>query len=168
MAKILMVIAPEKFRDEELFVPCEVFSEKGHQVEIASSTIGTCKGLLGGKAEAELLFSEADTNNYDAVVFVGGEGSRVYFDDLDALNLAREMYDKKKIVAAICIAPVILASAGLLRDKKSTVFDSEVRTIMRRGAEYTGESVAADGRIVTADGPESAKKFAEKICEMLE
>jgi protease I len=42
-----------------------------------------------------------------------------------------------------------------------------VNALKDGGAKYTGESVVADGNIVTADGPASAQKFAEKVLEKL-
>ena len=104
MAKILMVIAPKKFRDEELFVPMKIFMDEGHQVDIGSKKAGKCTGMLGGTAVAGPSIKNIDTNPYDAVVFVGGGGSSVYFDDSHAMQIAKQMYDQDKIVAAICIA----------------------------------------------------------------
>ncbi len=167
MAKILMVIAQKKFRDEELTIPLEAFRKEGHQVDIASRKAGKCTGMLGGTAVAELSIKNLNTDSYDAVVFVGGSGSSVYFDDTHAIGIAQQMYDGGKIVAAICIAPVILANAGILKSREATVFSSESGTIRRKGAKYTGGGVAVDGKIITGDSPGSAGAFAEKVCEAL-
>lgn len=167
MANVLFVIAPKEFRDEELFFPLEEVKKCGHVTTIASSKLGICTGTRGGSARAEILLRDASPNSYDAVVFVGGGGSRVFFLDPDALKLAREIYGRGKIVAAICIAPVILANSGLLNDRYATVFPSEIETIESKGARYAGPGVSVDGRIVTADGPQSAKAFGQKLCDLL-
>lgn len=167
MANILMVVAPDGFRDEELFIPQEIFVKSGHDVTIASTKAGRCMGSRGGSAQAELAIKDVDLEIYQAVVFVGGGGSRVFFSDPDARRIATDMHQADKLVAAICIAPVILANAGLLRNKKATVFSEEAETIRNKGANYTRQGVTADGNIVTGDSPQSAKLFAEKICELL-
>jgi protease I len=167
MSNILMVIAPEGFRDEELFVPEDVFIRKGHSVSVSSTRTGECKGSRGGSATSEILLRDVDTDRYDAVIFVGGGGSRVLFNDMDAQRIAREMHADGKVAAAICIAPVILANAGLLKGRNATVFDSEAETIRGKGARYTGDGVTVDGNIVTGDSPKSAKLFAEKVCDLL-
>jgi protease I len=167
MAKVLMVIAPERFRDEELFITCEELEKAGHEVIIASSSKGICLGSRGGFATATLTLSEVQPENYAAVVFVGGGGSKTYFANQDALFIAAEMDKRNAIVAAICLAPVILANAGLLKGKNATVAGTEARTIELQGATYTGPGVTVDGNIVTGNAPKSSRLFGQKICEQL-
>ncbi len=163
MAKVLMIIAPQNFRDEELFHTQEELENAGHETIIASRTKGSCKGMLSGKADAELSIKEVDTDDYDAVVFVGGSGAKTYFNDKTAHKIASKMNDNKKLVCAICIAPSILANAGVLKDRKATSWPSEKNNIK----EYTGEDVTVDENIITANGPESARKFGKKIMSLL-
>lgn len=167
MAKVLMIIAPERFRDEELFVTQEELEQDGHETVIASSVKGRCPGSRGGFARATLTLTEVQTRNYDAVVFVGGGGSKLFFSNGEALRIAREMYQKKKVVAAICLAPVILANAGVLKGKNATVAGTEAKTIESQGAKYTGPGVMVDGNIITGNAPKSSKLFGQKINELL-
>jgi protease I len=167
MANVMMVIAPERFRDEELFVTKEELEKAGHKTEIASVRKGNIAGSRGGFAEATKLLSEINTENIDAVIFVGGGGSKLLYTNSDALRIAREMNNKKKITAAICLAPVILANAGVLIGKKATVAGTEAKTIEEKGAKYTGPGVTVDGNIVTGNAPKSSKLFGQKICELL-
>ena len=167
MAKILMVVAPERFRDEELFLPKEEFEKSGHEAFIASTKIGICKGSRGGSVFADLLLKDIHSYDYDAVVFVGGGGSKIFFNDLNALNIAKEMNDNGKIISAICLAPVILANAGVLKGKKATVSGQEAKTIESKGAIYTQPGVTVDGNIVTGNAPKSSRLFGQRICELL-
>ena len=167
MAKILMVVAPERFRDEELFLPKEDFEKSGHKTFIASTRIGICTGSRGGNIVADSLLKDIDSEDYDAVVFVGGGGSKIFFNDSDALNIVKEMNDKGRIVSAICLAPVILANAGVLKGKNATVSGQEAKTIENKGAKYTGPGVTVDGNIVTGNAPKSSKLFGQKISELL-
>jgi len=171
--RILMVIAPKDFRDEELFKPKKAFEEAGAQVTIASKGVSVAKGMLGGTIGVERDLKDVSVGDYDAVVFVGGSGASEYFDDTIALDLAKEAYDKGKIVGAICIAPVILANAGILKDKKATVWSSllnhsHVNALKEKGAIYTGEKITKDGMIITASGPDAAELFADAIIKALE
>ncbi len=165
--KVLMVIAPGNFRDEELFHTQEELEKSGAKITIASKKIGGLKGVKGGTAQATLLLEDANPNDYDAVVYIGGGGASIYFGDAAALSLAKEMLAAGKVVAAICIAPSILANAGLLRGRNATCFPSEKENLEAKGAKYTGQSVTADGKIITADGPASAREFGKKIAELL-
>lgn len=167
MAKVLMIIAPERFRDEELFVTQEELENAGHTIVIASIAKGICPGSRGGFATSSLTLAEIQVENYDAVVFVGGGGSKVYFANSDALRIAKEMYAKGKVTTAICLAPVILANAGVLKGKNATVAGTEAKTIESKGAIYTGPGVMVDGNIVTGNAPKSSRLFGQKIVELL-
>lgn len=164
---VLMVIAPENFRDEEYFDTKSVLESQGASVTTASSASGEITGMLGGKATPNLALDDARAGDYDAVVFVGGTGSAAYFQNQRALDLARSALDSGKIVAAICIAPSILANAGILKGKKATSFSSEQGNLESRGAEYTGEPVTRDGVIITGSGPAAASQFGQEIARAL-
>ncbi len=165
--RVLMVIAPVNFRDEELFETKRVLSNCGAKVDVASVVKGRAKGMMGGTYEVDMSINEVDLNNYSAVVFVGGIGATALIDNHTVLELARDAYRSGKVVGAICIAPSILARSGILKGKRATVWSSMADTLVKAGAIYTGRKVEVDGRIVTANGPWAAREFAESICRLL-
>jgi len=165
---VVMIIAHHNFRDEELFVTKEILEKHGVKVTVASSALTPAKGMLGGVYKPDLLFQNIKIDDYDAIIFVGGMGATEYWDNEIAHRLAQEAFKKGKVVAAICIAPVTLAKAGLLKGKKATVWSSEAGQLESAGAIYTGKPVEKDGLIITANGPWSAQAFAESILAALE
>jgi protease I len=167
MAKVLMIIAPARFRDEELFITQQELENAGHETIIASTITGNCPGSRGGFATATQTLAEVQTQDYDAVVFVGGGGAKTYYTNHQALSIAKEMHSQGKIVAAICLAPVILANAGLLQGKSATVAGTEAKTIESKGATYTGPGVTVDGNIVTGNAPKSSRRFGQEIAALL-
>jgi protease I len=167
MPEIVMVIAPETFRDEEYAEPKAVLEERGARVTTASVTPGQCIGKLGMKAEAQVSVKDALDQTWDAAVFIGGAGARAFFDDEDAQKLARVTHERGGVVAAICIAPSILARAGLLGGRKATAFSSEKDELLAHGVMWTDDRVAVDDRIVTASGPEAATAFGRAIAELV-
>ncbi len=164
---IVMIIAPDNFRDEELLEPKEIFEDSGAAVTIASKGTGTKRGMLGATVDVDKDISEIDVKDYDAVIFIGGSGASVYFNDATAMSIAKSAYDEGKILGAICIAPSILANAGILDGKRATVWSSESGNLRDKGAEYTGDDVTQDGKIITANGPGAATDFGAKIAESL-
>jgi len=166
--RIAMIIAHEGFRDEEFEKPYEMFTRGGASVEIVSTDLSEATGMLGKKVKPTMLIDNLSVDQFDAVVFVGGAGSQVYFDDARALSIAREANEKNKIVAAICIAPVILANAGVLEGRRATVWDGEfIKKLESKGAIYTGNDVERDGNVITANGPHAAERFAAEIARAL-
>ncbi len=161
--RVLMVIAPRNFRDEEYFDTKAELEGEGAMVTTASSAPGKITGMLGGEAAPDMGLSDADAGDYDAVVFIGGTGSAAYFQDRRALGLAKSAFEGGKIVAAICIAPSILANAGVLKGRKATSYPSEQGNLKAKGASYTGKPVTRDGRIITGSGPSAAREFGREI-----
>ena len=165
--KILMVIAPEQFRDEEYVEPRKVFEQAGIGVTVVSSRPGTAVGKFGLEVGVDKTLKEVHATDYDAIVFVGGTGSRIYFNDPEAHRLIREAETGERIIGAICAAPGTLVKSGLLKGKRATSYFEESELLKQGGAVFTGKPVEVDGRIITGDGPQSAKAFAETIVEML-
>jgi len=167
--KIVMIIAHKNFRDEELLETKKVFEDAGCTVKIASTDTVPARGMFGAFVKPDMTLDRVVVNNYEAVIFVGGSGSEVYFNNPTAHLLAREGYEKKKVLGAICIAPCILANAGILRGKNVTVWNGKYMLLLeKKGAKYTGRNVEVDGKIVTANGPEAAEEFGKAILKLLE
>lgn len=162
---ILMIIASSNFRDEELQVPKRIFEENGYKVAIASTTKSTVTGMMGAQVTPDLLIKDVKVGDYVAVVFVGGNGAQEYYTNTTAHTIARQAHNKGMLICAICIAPNILAHAGILKNKKATCFNSEI--LKAKGAIFTGSSVERDGNIITAKGPQAAGDFARTIIAAL-
>ena len=168
--KILMVIAQEGFRDEELLVPQKEFTKNGFKVIIASTSSEEAIGKLGARVKPDIEISKVNFLDYDAIAVVGGPGSREYlWNNKILLKGLVDAFAKGKVVSAICISPVVLAKAGVLKGRKATVFpDAEAeRELKKAGAIYTAKPVVVDGKIVTGDGPGAASKFAQEIMKLL-
>ena len=167
MKRAVMIIASGDFRDEELLEPKKVLERNGVEVKIASTTLNQVKGMLGAKVKPDLLITDIKIKDFDAIVFVGGSGASQYWDDPVAHKLAQEAADTNRIVGAICIAPVTLANAGILKGKRATVFSSETGQLKATGANYSGKAVEKDGNIITAEGPSAAREFGEELVKAL-
>jgi len=165
---VLLVIAPDQFRDEEYARPKEVLERRGAVVTTASTAPMICTGKLGMRAKADVALADVDGLAYDAIAFIGGGGSSVFFDDPRAHELARTFLTSGRVVAAICIAPSTLARAGVLKDRRATSFPSQTDDLRACGALWTGARVEVDGTVITASGPEAAVEFGEAIANALD
>ncbi|MFY1111628.1 MAG: DJ-1/PfpI family protein [Methanosarcinaceae archaeon] len=164
--KILLVIAQEQFRDEECFVPKQLFEAVGVEVTVAAEFTETAKGMLGGTIKPDIRISEASMDDYDAIVISGGPGSRTYlWDNKKLQQLVKAAYAKGKVVSAICISPVVLARAGILEGKKSTVFKSSetLHELKKHGALHEDREVIVSGKVITGRDPNSAEAFGKAV-----
>ncbi len=168
--KVALVIAPEAFRDEELFVPKERFEQEGAETIIASTKTGEATGMLGGKATADTTIAKLKSDELAAIVVVGGMGSPEHlWDNKELHQLLQNHVKNDKPVAAICLSGAALANAGVLADKNATVWECpESLDALKNGkAKYVKESAVQDGKIITANGPEAADEFASLIINEL-
>ncbi len=170
--KVLMIVAFRDFKDEEYFIPREILEKAGAKIMVASDKKGVAFGAAGGEANVDLTIDEVAADDFDAVIFIGGSGAQKYIDDSRCHNIVRGVVEKKKVLAAICIAPAILARAGMLSGKKATVWSSPmdktaIKILEKNGAKYMKEPVVVDGKIITANGPGAAEEFGRKIVEVV-
>lgn len=164
--KVALVIAPEQFRDEELFTPQKKLEEAGAKTTIAASKLGEAQGMLGGTAKPQTLIKDLKAQELDCLVVVGGMGSPQYlWNDKDLHKLIQELANANKVVASICLSGAVLANAGVLSGKKATVWEmpESVKALEDGKATYLNQPVVQDGKVITANGPEAAADFAEKI-----
>ncbi|MBI4666923.1 MAG: DJ-1/PfpI family protein [Nitrospinae bacterium] len=169
-AKILMVIAPEQFRDEELNHPREVFNGAGAQVTVASTRTGVANGKLGYKENVSKTLDDVAGENFDAVVVVGGGGSHQYLYNNKRLHdILRRHHGAGKVVAAICVSGGVLANAGLLTGVDATVWKSDetMKAYTDNKVHFVDKPVVRAGKIVTANGPSAARDFGRTILEAL-
>ena len=170
--KALIVIAFRDFQDMEYLIPKKILEEAGIETKTISAKKGMAIGVFGETVLIEEVIADIKIESYDALIFVGGGGCLPYLDNQDSYNLIREAFNKDKLLAAICISPVILAKSGVLENKKATVWNSPidqfpVKVLREGGAIYQEDSVVVDGKIITARGPEVAALFGETIVRLL-
>lgn len=163
----LLVIAPSDFQDKELAGTRAELDGAQVKMSLASTVTGEVTGMSGAKANPTLTIAQADGSAYDAVVFIGGSGTTALLDDQDAFNLARKTLEAGKLLAAICMAPEILANAGLLQGKKATCWEGGLENLAAKGATVVKEPVVVDGNIITGNGPDAASDFGKAIVEYL-
>jgi len=168
--RILMVVAPEQFRDEELLEPKKIFEEEGAEVVVASTQAGEAKGMLGARVTPDAQIKDVKASEFDAVAVVGGMGSPDHLWQNDTLhNILREMNTTNKVVSAICLSGAALANAGVLESKEATVWPmpESLQALEKGKAKYKKQPVVKDGRTITANGPEAAREFGETIVKEL-
>ncbi len=180
--KILAVIAPQKFRDEELFVPKKYWETRGGKVDVASLGLKPgqyAHGMLGARARITVSFLKAlrrvKMGYYDVFYLVGGTGSVIYADtSMKSVRAMKETlsyairFGKIRVLAAICLGPSVLARLGLIRGATVAGWKGSAKIINRNGARWVPDPVfVCDAlgkvRLVTGAGPFAARTLAEKV-----
>lgn len=165
--KILMILAPEEFRDEE-YLDARNELEKNNADVMTASSKPLAIGKFGEEVNIDLQLNEIKAGDFDAIYWVGGDGCLDFLTNPGAQKVAGDFFREGKVISAICAAPRLLLQWGILKNKKVTGWNGDnnlEKLAISGGATYTGNTVEADGRFITADGPSSAKECAQAIFE---
>ena len=168
--KVLLVVPPTQFREEEVFEPQRILEKEGAQVIVGSTEIRTCRGMRQGFIESEVTIEELDANDYDALVLAGGTSVPEFFwKDKKLQEVIAGMSEAGKLVAAISLSTVVLAKANLLDGREATVYylPEAIEELKKSGATYVDKKLVVDGNLITAEGPATVNAFAKAIVSAL-
>ncbi len=114
----------------------------------------------------DVTLDEAVQQRYDMIVLPGGlPGADHLNDDPRIRGLLKEMAETDRYTAAICAAPKVLASTGLLQGRRATSYPGSLDGF--DGFSYSDDAVVQDGKIITSRGPGTAMDFALALIENL-
>ncbi len=164
--KIALLVA-ELYQELEFWYPYYRLREEGAEVVTVGPEATTYRSKLGYPAEAKLAAEGAKAEDFDALVIPGGYAPDMMRRDPAMVNLVREIYEQGKVVAAICHAGWMPASAGILSGKRVTSFLAIKDDLVNAGAQWVDQEVVRDGNLITSRTPEDLPAFCRAIIEAL-
>lgn len=166
MNKSALVLFAEGSEELEAVSIVDILRRGGVNVVLAGLTGGPLRGSRGTVLLPDTTLDEAATHAFDMIVLPGGQpGTRHLREDARVLSLLRQMHMAGKYVAAICAAPSVLATAGLLENRKATSFPACLDGFP--GIQLDPAAVVEDGRLITSRGPGTAMDFSLLLLERL-
>jgi protease I len=169
-ARAVMVVAPQKLADGEYRYTREVLEKSGVAVKVAGVNLDICTGYGDIKVKPDITLDQVRVKDFEALVIIGGEGAiPSLWEHMGLRQLIKDAFNQNRVVAAICTGPVVLARAGILQGKTATVFADPgyVAELKAGGAIYQDIQAAADGNLVTGNGPDASQAFGAKVVEVL-
>ncbi len=185
--KRIVFLVGQEFEDIELWYPFLRLSEEGVQVTIVALDVGLhtrpavkgkyVTGRFGttvpplvheeGRRFTLANLEEIDSDKMDAIVIPGGFSPDALRIHQGCLDLVKSLYEKNKIIAAICHGPQVLISTGIVRGKNMTCYKAVRDDLINAGANYEDSPVVVDGNIITSRCPDDLPDFCLKIIEKL-
>ncbi|RTL69990.1 MAG: type 1 glutamine amidotransferase [Hyphomicrobiales bacterium] len=170
--KKVAILATNGFEQSELEVPRDRLKEAGVQVDVISPEKGEIRGWdqkdWGRPVKVDRGLDDARVDDYDAIVLPGGQiNPDLLRINPKALEFIRAFYDQKKVVAAVCHAPWLLAETGILRGRKATSYKSIKTDVINAGAKWEDSEVVTDQGVITSRNPGDLEAFSKKIMEEL-
>ena len=165
--KKIMILIEDLYQEMEAWYPYYRMKEQGFEVTVAGPEKRVYKSKLGYPMEAESI-EDFKADDFDAVIIPGGYAPDRLRKHESILNFVRKMNEQNKVVAAICHAGWVLASADILKGKKGTCYIAIVDDMKNAGMEYVDEEVVLDGNLITSREPDDLPAFCKAIIEKLE
>ncbi len=140
------------------------------EIEVVSAGLDAApvRASRGTVLVPDTTLEEALQRRYDMVVLPGGgPGAKNLDADPRIHDLLQRMAAAGAYTAAICAAPSVLASAGLLEGKRATSFPGWLDGRGVSGLRYEEAPVVTDGTVITSRGPGTAMDFALTLVETL-
>lgn len=161
----------EGFEEIELTAPVDILRRLGLSVTLGGVDGAIVRGAHGLRLHADILLEQADPDTYDAVIVPGGPAAWTLAKNTRVLQLLRTMHDAhpRKLIAAICAAPMVLAAAGVLSQKQEVTCypAAEVMRAVSAVATLVHERVVCVENLVTGMGPACALDFGFAVGEAL-
>jgi protease I len=126
--------------------------------------------MFGLMIEPDCTLEQVEPDMFQAVTIAGGSGSPRYLWKNEILQaLVRAFHKGGKIVAAICLSPVVLAEAGLLKGLEATVYKSPkaIGRMQELGAIVIDSETVQVGRILTGRDPQAAEAYGQALARIL-
>ncbi|MDE6011149.1 MAG: DJ-1/PfpI family protein [Prevotella sp.] len=167
MAKVYVFLA-NGFEDIEALIPVDVLRRGGVEVVTVSVVEGSQIVETSHRVQimADAMFGDCDFSDADLLVLPGGMPGASNLNNHEGVRQALLKQNAAgKRVAAICAAPLVLGSLGILRGKQATCYPGFEQTL--EGATYTGELCTTDGNVTTGEGPAAAFPFAYELLKQL-
>lgn len=164
MKKVLVPLA-QGCEELEAVTVIDLLRRAGLHVVSAGLDEQPVVAARGTRLLPDMSLDQALRQDYDMVVLPGGQpGADNLDNDARVRDLLKTMANSGKFTAAICAAPKVLASAGLLAGKQATSYPG---TLQKMGIKEYDRAVVTDGKVITSKGPGTAMDFALELIEAL-
>ncbi|NMA46499.1 MAG: DJ-1/PfpI family protein [Lentisphaerae bacterium] len=163
---IALLLAPG-FEEIEAVTPIDVLRRAGFTVKVAAvgGNKGTVVGAHGIPIVCDCDVSDLKAETLQMVILPGGlPGATNLAASTAVCSLLKVVHDQGGWATALCAAPLVLQTAGVLADHTYTCYPSFEQKI---GGKYSGKRVERDRRIVTGCGPGASLEFALELVRCL-
>lgn len=168
--KKIAILATNGFEQSELEVPRDRLKKAGAVVDVVSLAAGEIKGWdkkdWGRPVRVDKTLDQVSPSDYDALVLPGGQiNPDLLRVEPKALKFIKDIFNAKKIVAAVCHAPWLLIETGIAKGRKMTSYKSIKTDVANAGAKWEDSEVVVDQGVITSRNPGDLEAFSAKIIE---
>jgi protease I len=166
--KRAVVLAEKMYEDLELWYPLLRLRGTGMAVHVVGTgSEKTYTSKHGYPVQVDTTADLVSAKDIDAVIVPGGYAPDHLRRYPAVLQLVRDAFNQGKVVAAICHAGWVLASAGILKGRKVTSVPAIKDDMINAGARWVDKEVVQDGNLITSRKPDDLPAFTDAIIAAL-
>ena len=162
--KRVAILAEKMYEDPELWYPYYRMKEEGALVQVVGTgSADRFESKHGYPVKVDVNADQVSADNFDAVIVPGGYAPDHMRRYPAMVKLVRDAFQQGKVVAAICHAPWMLASAHILEGKNATSVGAIKDDVINAGAHWVDQEVVRDGNLITSRKPDDLPAFCREI-----
>lgn len=166
--KKIAILIEEMFNVFEFWYPYYRLKEEGAEIMVVGSgRTDVFTGKPATECKADVNADDVTSKDFDGVIIPGGYAPDLMRRYPAMVNLVKDLHTDNKLVAAICHAGWMLASADILKDKTVTSFFAIKDDLVHAGANWIDQEVVVDGNLVTSRTPDDLPAFMKAVIEYL-
>lgn len=166
--KKVAILVENNYQEMEFYYPYYRLLEEGAEVIVVGSGRDVYTSKNGYPARQTVTAGEVAASDVDGVIVPGGYAPDIMRTNDEMVKLVREAFDGGKVVAAICHAGWMLASAGVLAGKKATAVRAIRDDMVNAGCEFLDQEVMRDGNLITSRTPPDLPAFMRETIAALD
>ncbi len=162
------VLVEADYQDLEVWYPLLRLREAGYEaVSVGTGSSPTYKGKYGYSITVDASIDRVRAGDFRGVVIPGGWAPDKLRMSEGILAFVRDLNSAGKVVAVICHAGWVLASADIVRGRRVTSFRGIRDDLVHAGALWSDEEVVVDGNLVTSRTPDDLPAFMKATLGLL-
>ncbi len=163
----IAILVADYYEDMEFWYPYYRLKEEGAEVTVIGAEQSTFSSKHGLPAKTDIAVTDANIDDFQALIIPGGYAPDHMRRSPSLIEFVREMFVGTKVIAAICHAGWVLASAGIVNGKRITSFYSIKDDLVNAGGNWVDEEVVRDGTLITSRNPNDLPAFCKTIIETI-
>jgi protease I len=162
--KKVVIPVESMFNTFEFWYPYFRLKEAGAEVTVVGSgSAETYTGKPGTEVKVDVSIDQVSAAEFDGVVIPGGYAPDIMRRYPKMVQLVKDLFEDGKVVAAICHAGWMLASAKILPGKTVTSFFAIKDDLVHAGAEWVDQEVVVDDNLITSRTPDDLPAFMRAV-----
>jgi protease I len=166
--KRVILLVEEMYNEFEYWYPLYRLREAGVEVvTVGSGSTDTYKSKLGLPCKVDTSADQVSAADFDGIIIPGGYAPDHMRRCPPMVKLVKDLFEAGKVVAAICHAGWMLASAEIVAGRTVTCFFAIKDDLIHAGANYVDQEVVVDGNLITSRMPDDLPAFMRAVLEAL-